>query len=40
MNSQPHIALLHSRIRVEEKLLLRAFEAQGVSVDLFDSFDL
>ena len=40
MDSQPRIALLHSRIRVEEKLLLRAFEAQGVSVDLFDSREL
>lgn len=40
MNLQPCIAMLHSRIRVEEKLLLSAFEAQGVSVDLFDSRDL
>jgi [lysine-biosynthesis-protein LysW]--L-2-aminoadipate ligase len=32
----PRVAVLVSRIRVEEKLLLAAFEARGVGIDLID----
>ena len=30
------VAMLLSRVRVEEKLLIKAFEAQGVDVELID----
>jgi [lysine-biosynthesis-protein LysW]--L-2-aminoadipate ligase len=36
MMSQPRIAVLLSRVRVEEKLLLQAFEARGIDVDVID----
>jgi [lysine-biosynthesis-protein LysW]--L-2-aminoadipate ligase len=36
MMSQPRIAVLLSRVRVEEKLLLQAFEAKGIDVDVID----
>jgi [lysine-biosynthesis-protein LysW]--L-2-aminoadipate ligase len=36
----PRIAVLLDRVRVEEKLLLQAFEARGVSVDVRDDRDL
>lgn len=42
--SNAHIAVLMSRVRVEEKLLLAAFEARGVAFELIDDrqviFDL
>jgi [lysine-biosynthesis-protein LysW]--L-2-aminoadipate ligase len=42
--SSPRIAVLLSRVRVEEKLLLQAFEARGIAVDVRDDqeviFDL
>ncbi|MBN1121714.1 MAG: lysine biosynthesis protein LysX [Anaerolineae bacterium] len=34
--SQPRIAVLLSRVRVEEKLLLQSFEAKGIEVDVLD----
>jgi [lysine-biosynthesis-protein LysW]--L-2-aminoadipate ligase len=44
VNSQPRVGMLVSRIRVEEKLLLKAFEKRNVPVDLLDDrkvvFDL
>ena len=44
MNNPPRVGMLVSRIRVEEKLLLEAFEQRGVPVDLLDDrkviFDL
>lgn len=36
MMSQPRIAVLLSRVRVEEKLLLKAFEDKGIAVDVLD----
>jgi len=42
--TQPRIAMLHSRVRVEEKLLIQAFAEHNVPVDLIDDrkivFDL
>ncbi len=42
--TQPTIAMLHSRVRVEEKLLIQAFAEHNVPVDLIDDrkviFDL
>jgi len=42
--AQPKIAMLHSRVRVEEKLLIQAFKNHNVPVDLIDDrevvFDL
>ncbi len=44
MSNTPRVGMLVSRIRVEEKLLLKAFEKRGVPVDLLDDrkiiFDL
>lgn len=40
MNSEPRIAMLLSRVRVEEKLLVKAFEARGIPVDLIDVREL
>jgi [lysine-biosynthesis-protein LysW]--L-2-aminoadipate ligase len=37
---QPTIGMLLSRVRVEEKLLLRAFEERGVAVTVLDDRDL
>jgi [lysine-biosynthesis-protein LysW]--L-2-aminoadipate ligase len=36
----PRIAMLLSRVRVEEKLLLQAFEAQGLTVDVRDDREI
>jgi [lysine-biosynthesis-protein LysW]--L-2-aminoadipate ligase len=36
----PHIAILLSRVRVEEKLLLQAFETRGVPVEVHDDRDI
>lgn len=36
----PHIAVLLSRVRVEEKLLLQAFEARGLPVDVRDDREI
>ncbi len=33
---QPNIAMLYSRVRVEEKLLMKCFEARNIPVDLVD----
>lgn len=38
--SNPRIAVLLSRIRVEEKLLLQAFEVQGLTVDVRDDREI
>ncbi len=38
--SHPRIGVLHSRIRVEEKLLFKAFEAQGIPFELLDDRNL
>ncbi len=42
--TKTHIAMLHSRVRVEEKLLIQAFAGHNVPVDLIDDrkvvFDL
>ncbi len=42
--TQPNIAMLHSRVRVEEKLLIQAFERRNIPVELVDDrkvvFDL
>ncbi len=42
--TQPNIAMLHSRVRVEEKLLIQAFAEHNAPVDLIDDrkivFDL
>jgi [lysine-biosynthesis-protein LysW]--L-2-aminoadipate ligase len=44
VSTTPRIAVLLSRVRVEEKLLLQAFEARGITVDVRDDqevvFDL
>jgi [lysine-biosynthesis-protein LysW]--L-2-aminoadipate ligase len=37
---QPTIGMLLSRVRVEEKLLLRSFEARGIPVTVLDDRDL
>jgi [lysine-biosynthesis-protein LysW]--L-2-aminoadipate ligase len=37
---QPRIAVLLSRVRVEEKLLLQAFDERGVSVDVHDDREI
>jgi [lysine-biosynthesis-protein LysW]--L-2-aminoadipate ligase len=36
----PHIAMLLSRVRVEEKLLLQAFESRGLTVDVRDDREI
>ncbi len=38
--TQPHVAILLSRVRVEEKLLLQAFEARGIVADGIDTRQL
>jgi [lysine-biosynthesis-protein LysW]--L-2-aminoadipate ligase len=36
----PHISILLSRVRVEEKLLLQAFETRGVPVEIHDDREI
>jgi len=38
--SKPRVGVLLSRVRVEEKLLLEAFQRRGVSTEAFDDRDL
>jgi [lysine-biosynthesis-protein LysW]--L-2-aminoadipate ligase len=40
LTQNPRIAVLLSRVRVEEKLLLRAFEARGLSPDVYDDREI
>ncbi len=40
MMSEFRIGMLHSRIRVEEKLLVEAFEKRGVALDLIDDREI
>ena len=40
VSTAPRIAVLLSRVRVEEKLLLQAFEARGITVDVHDDQEI